>query len=377
MSDPCSSVAENKIRHAYFHIPFCPKLCPYCSFYVETTMRNKSRRFLDALLLEVEKQSAVFEIEPETIYFGGGTPTMLSISQLDYFLRELQTRMNTGAVREWTFEINPATVSLEKAKLLRSLGVNRISMGVQSWDDAVLKRLGRAHTSAQAEQTFHTLREAGFENVNIDLMFAVPDQTRAQWLTTLEKTIALRPEHMSAYCLTYEEDTEFFRKLNAGKFLQNDECDAQMFEDAMDMLSDAGFAHYEISNYAQPGHESLHNYSYWNGRDYLGFGPSAFSTLGARRWQNVPNSTEYMNCLFAGKSPVSFEEKLDPTTKRGERIAFGLRTNRGMDSSALAPWSEQVREFHDIGLLQTTADQRVVLTRRGKLMADSVAEVFV
>src|SRR5438067_8893729 len=231
------------IRHVYFHIPFCPKLCPYCSFYVETSMRNKSRRFLDALLLEVEKQIAVFEIKPETIYFGGGTPTMLSISELDYFLSELRKRFDTSAVREWTFEINPATVSLEKAKLLRSLGVNRISMGAQSWDDAVLKTLGRAHTSAQAEETFHTLREAEFKNVNLDLMFAVPGQTRAQWRQTLEKTIALRPEHVSAYCLTYEQDTEFFRKLNSGNFSQNDARDAEMFEDAMDTLSSAGFSH--------------------------------------------------------------------------------------------------------------------------------------
>jgi oxygen-independent coproporphyrinogen-3 oxidase len=368
---------ETTIRHVYFHIPFCPKLCPYCSFYVETSMRNKTHRFLDALLREVERQSAIFAIEPETIYFGGGTPTMLSISQLDYFLSELQTRMNTNAAREWTFEINPATVSLEKAKLLRSSGVNRISMGVQSWDDAVLKTLGRAHTSAQAEQTFHTLREAGFENVNMDLMFAVPGQTREQWQQSLEKTIALKPEHVSAYCLTYEEDTEFFQKLNAGNFSQNDERDAEMFETTMATLARAVFSHYEISNYAQPGRESLHNLAYWNGADYLGFGPSAFSTVGACRWQNAPNSTEYMDCLFAGKSPASFEEKLAPATKRGERIAFGLRTNRGLPAGALTPWSEQVREFHDIGLLQTTADDRVVLTHRGKLMADTVAEIFV
>lgn len=367
------------IRHLYFHIPFCPKLCPYCCFHVETgaaAARNKSRRFLDALLREVEVQAAAFQLEPETIYFGGGTPTMLSVSQIEYLLEGVRSRLNTGSVAEWTFEANPATVSLEKAKTLRALGVNRISLGAQSWDDAVLKTLGRTHTAAQTAQTFAALRTAGFENINIDLMFAVPGQTRAQWQATLAETVALQPEHISAYCLTYEEDTEFFHRLRAREFSQEDERDAGMFEDAMEALETAGLAHYEISNYARPGRESRHNLACWRGEDYLGFGPSAFSTRGARRWQNVPDSQEYARRIFADEPPVSFEEKLSPETKRSERLAFGLRTNRGVAAAELGPWREKMDEFHELGFLQT-AGGRVLLTPRGKLMADAVAEVFV
>jgi oxygen-independent coproporphyrinogen-3 oxidase len=367
------------VRHLYFHIPFCPKLCPYCSFYVETGAtgaKNKTQRFLDALLLEVEKQSAAFSVKPETIYFGGGTPSMLSIAQLEYLLPKLRDRLDMRALREWTFEINPATVSAEKARALRSLGVNRISMGVQSWDDDVLKTLGRTHSAAQARRTFETLRAAGFDNINVDLMFAVPGQTREQWQRTLAQTATLQPEHVSAYCLTYEEDTEFFRKLNAGAFSQDDNRDADMFEAAIEALGASGFLHYEISNYAQPGRESRHNAAYWSGADYLGFGPSAFSTTGARRWQNIASSTEYVSRIFANESPVCFEEKLDFETKRAERIAFGLRTRRGVPARALEPWREQVAEFTDLGLLKK-ARGRVVLTPRGKLLADSVAEVFV
>lgn len=364
------------IRHLYFHIPFCAKLCPYCSFYVDTHFKNKSSRFLDALLREVEKQTAQFAILPQTIYFGGGTPSSLSISQLEFLLAQLRERLGLGGLAEWTFEINPATVSLEKAKALRALGVTRISMGVQSWDDAVLKTLGRIHTAAQAARTLDILRAAGFDNVGIDLMFAVPGQTVGQWRATLDKTIALQPEHISAYCLTYEEETEFFRKLKAREFSQDENWDADLFELTMDTLGAAGYAQYEISNYALPDRESRHNFAYWNGADYLGFGPGAFSTVGEHRWQNIPDSAAYTGRTLADTSAISFEETVTPSTRAGETIAFSLRTNRGVPSDLLSPWQREVDEFRALGFLQNAGD-RVALTRRGKLMADSVAEIFV
>jgi len=363
------------IRHLYFHIPFCAKLCPYCSFYVDTHFKNKSALFLDALVREVDLQAAQYAIKPRTIYFGGGTPSSLSISQLDV-LAKLRDVIDLSELKEWTFEVNPATVSLEKAIRLRELGVTRISMGVQSWDPAILKTLGRIHTSEQAEKTFDILRTAGFENVSLDLMFAVPGQTREQWRASLEKTIALRPEHISAYCLTYEEDTEFFRKLQAREYSQDEHWDADLFELAMDSLGAAGYVQYEVSNYSLPGRESLHNFSYWDAADYLGFGPSAFSTVGQRRWQNIADTAAYTEHLHAGKSPVSFKETIKPSTRTGEMIAFSMRTNRGVPRGLLAPWQREVDEFHDLGFLENNGD-RVVLTRKGKLMADSVAEIFV
>jgi putative oxygen-independent coproporphyrinogen III oxidase len=364
------------IRHLYVHIPFCPKLCPYCSFYSEVSDRAKTQRFLDALLIEIERQAASCELRLRTIFFGGGTPSALSTAQLDYLLNGLRARVDLADLAEWTLEMNPATVSLEKAMRLRDLGVNRISMGVQSWDEKLLGVLGRVHDAAQAERSYEILREAGFENVNLDLMFAVPTQTLAQWQSSLEKTVALAPEHISAYCLTYEEDTEFFAKFQSGEFAQDENWDADLFETTMDVLGATGYEQYEISNHARPGRECLHNLAYWTGADYLGVGPSAFSTVGARRWQNVPNADEYSNRIFAGEPPISFEEKLTPATRLAEAIAFSLRTNRGVERSVVEPWREQVEEFLSLGFLQPRGD-RFVLTRKGRLLADSVAEAFV
>lgn len=363
------------IRHLYFHIPFCPKLCPYCCFYVETGAKNKTTAFLDALLREVDEAKAAHQLKPETIYFGGGTPSALTTEQLDYLLTGLRTRLDLSDLREWTFEVNPATVRAEKAKVLHDAGVSRISLGVQSWDDALLKTLGRVHNAAQAEKTFAVLRDAGFDNINIDLMFAVPAQTVEQWRDTLARTIALQPEHVSSYCLTYEEDTAYFRQLQLGTFRQDDDRDADLFELTIDTLNGAGFDHYEISNYARPGFESVHNFAYWRGIDYLGFGPSAFSTVGLRRWQAIPDTAEYTRRILAGESVVSFTEELAPATRAGEIAAFAVRTREGIATSELARWPE-IQEFRDLGFLEERGS-RTVLTRRGKLMADAVAEAFV
>lgn len=339
-------------------------------------MRTKNRAFLDALLMEVRTQAAAHDLRPETIYFGGGTPSMLSIAELDYLLTGLRRSLTLDALREWTLEVNPATVSPAKAARLLALGVDRISIGVQSWNDSTLATLGRAHSAATAAETYRTLRAAGFQNINIDLMFAVPGQTRAQWLDSLRRTIALEPEHISAYCLTYEEDTRYFEQLQAGVFHREDECEALMFEDAMELLITAGYAQYEISNYARPGRESLHNFGYWNGDDYLGFGPSAFSTAGARRWQNVPDSAAYIAGIASGAGAVSSEEIIPEKTRLGETLAFGLRTARGVSAQAAAPWEADLAEMRRLGLVETW-EGRLRLTPRGKLMADSVAEAFV
>jgi len=365
------------LRHLYFHIPFCPKLCPYCSFYVEVGSKNKNTAFLDALLREVELAAQVQPVQPHTIYFGGGTPSALTEAQLDHLLRGLRERLDLSQLREWELEANPATIRPSKARLLRELGITRLSLGVQSWDDALLKTLGRVHDATQAEETFRVLRDAGFDNLNIDLMFAVPGQTPEQWRATLEKTIALQPEHVSTYCLTYEEDTAYFRALLGGSFRQDVEVDAQLFETTMDTLTGAGFAHYEISNYARPGRESLHNQAYWHGADYLGFGPSAFSTRGLERWQNIPDTAEYTRRLLAGESTRSFEEHLGRKQRDGEIVAFELRTAAGVDAAQVAAWPGEMGEFAALGLLAKNSRDRWALTRRGKLLADSVAEAFV
>jgi len=364
------------IRHLYFHIPFCPKLCPYCCFYVEVGAKNKTRAFLDALLREVEIASRERALEPRTIYFGGGTPSALLTDQLAYLFDGLRARLDFSRIEEFTLEANPATIRPDKARVLREGGVTRLSLGVQSWDDALLKTLGRVHSAAQAEKTVGILRDAGFENLSIDLMFAVPGQTEAQWQATLEKTIALRPEHVSCYCLTYEEDTDYFRKLTGGQFVQDDERDARLFEDTMETLTRAGFAHYEISNYARPAHESRHNLACWEGADYLGFGPGAFSTVGLARWENIRDTAAYTRRVLAGENVAGFTEQLTPETRRGEIAAFGIRTSRGLSLRDVAPWQAEIAHFLDIGLLAEDAG-RVKLTPRGKLLADAVGRAFV
>jgi len=366
----------NSIRHLYVHIPFCLKVCPYCSFYKEASDRNKTRRFLDALLVELDRESAQRPVRPQTIFFGGGTPSALSVSQLEYLLGEMRRRLDMDEVREWTLEMNPATVSMEKAKMLRALGVNRISMGVQSWNPGLLNVLGRVHSSDQALRSYEILREAGFENVNIDLMFAVPTQSRDQWADSLERTIALAPEHISAYCLTYEEDTAFFRMFQQGELVQDKDWDADLFELTIDRLAAAGYEQYEISNYAPAGRECRHNLAYWFGADYLGLGPSAFSTCGASRWQNVEDTALYCDRVLNGESAAGFREVVNPETRKAEAIAFGLRTNRGVARDMLHPWESTVREYLEEGFFAPNGD-RIVLTRKGKLVADTLAAAFV
>ena len=241
------------IRHLYVHIPFCARICPYCAFYKDLLDRSQTWRFCEAVSRDLDQQRTHFAISPETIYFGGGTPTALTTAQLEFLLEGFRRRFDLSSVEEWTIESNPGSVSARKAALLRNLGVTRISLGVQSWDEKLLKLLGREHSAQQAEDSFHLLRIAGFSNINIDLMFGLPGQTIEQWRLTLEKTIALQPEHISAYCLTYEEDTEFFLRYAHGEFRQDADMDGEFFETAMSILEDAGYEHYEISSYARSG----------------------------------------------------------------------------------------------------------------------------
>ncbi len=375
------------IRHLYFHIPFCPKLCPYCSFYVEVGAKNKNREFLDALLRNVDRAAEKYALRPETIYFGGGTPTSLHTDQLEHLLGGLRARLDLSALREWTVEANPATVREEKARLLRDMGITRVSLGVQSWDDGLLQTLGRVHSAAEAERTYEVLRTSGIPAINLDLMFAVPGQRPSQWRATLAKTIALQPEHISSYCLTFEEDTAYFRQLAGGEFRQDEERDAQLFEETMDTLTAGGFAQYEISNYARTDsgddarnsrnpRESQHNRAYWLGADYLGFGPGAFSTVGFSRWENVRDTAAYTRGVLADAPVFGVREELSATTRAGEIAAFRVRMAEGIPRTELAPWSEAIAEFERVGLLHDDVGT-MKLTRRGKLLADSVAEAFV
>ena len=369
------------IRHIYIHIPFCARICPYCSFYKDLLDRSQTSRFCEAILRELvgtprcgprSAQRTDPTILPSTIYFGGGTPTALNIAQLELLLRGFHERLELSQLVEWTIEANPGSVSARKAALLKEFGVNRISLGVQSWDEELLKLLGREHNAQQAKESFGILRDAGFTNVNVDLMFGLPGQTVHQWRATLEKTIALQLEHISTYCLTYEEDTEFFLRHARGEFRKDADADAEFFEMTMAILEHAGYRHYEISNYARPGFESVHNCAYWLGKDYLGIGPSAVSTIGMQRWQNICDYRAYIERVFSGQSPRESSENLTNEMKRTERVALGLRTRDGVPASELKCFAQQTHELIGLKLLRQS-NANFVLTRRGKTLADSVA----
>ena len=363
------------IRHMYVHIPFCARICPYCAFYKDLLDRSQTSRFCEAILCDLDQQCASFAVSPETIYFGGGTPTALTTSQLEFLIGGFRERLDLSSLMEWTIEANPGSVSSRKAALLRRLGITRVSLGVQSWDNDLLKLLGREHNSQQAEQSFQILRMAGFSNINIDLMFGLPGQTIEQWKFTLEKTIDLQPDHISTYCLTYEEDTEFFLRQSRGEFRQDTDSDAAFFELTMCILEDAGYEHYEISNYARPGFSSVHNRAYWLGKDYLGIGPSAFSTVGMQRWQNICDYRGYADRALSGQLLKGFSESLTSEMKRSERIALSLRVREGVAGAELKNFGQETEELISLGLLRKS-NGSFLLTRKGKSLADSVAEAF-
>jgi oxygen-independent coproporphyrinogen-3 oxidase len=273
-------------------------------------------------------------------------------------------------VQEFTVEMNPATVSPGKAETLRRMGVTRASLGVQSWEPHLLQVLGRSHSADMAERSIRILREAGFEDLNLDHMFGVPGQKTEDWERTLTRSLSYGPTHLSAYSLTYEEDTEFFRKLGRGEFDPDTALDADLFETTISKLEGLGFEHYETSNYAKPGRACLHNLAYWRGADFLGLGPSAVSTMGACRTKNVSDTREYVRRCESGVTAAELSEQLTEQDLRLERIALGLRTSTGIEESEIPP--DKIEKFLREGVMERKA-RRLILTRRARSLADEIA----
>jgi oxygen-independent coproporphyrinogen-3 oxidase len=383
-TDRNSIEADTIVRHLYVHIPFCHHICPYCSFYKHKPTRGAlaDRAFVDALLAELDhltRSPFDLTIRPTTIYFGGGTPSLLSTTLQRRLLDGFAERLDFTDLREWTVEANPATFDIEKIRTLLAGGVTRISLGVQSWSPETLATLGRDHSPAEAEAAFHILRDAEVPAVNVDLMFSIPGESEESWNRTLDHTIELQPDHISAYNLNYEEDTEFFDKLSRGEFVADEDCDANSFHSAIDRLTDAGFRHYEISNYARPGFESQHNRAYWGGADYLGIGPGAVSTVNGKRWTNLPDTAAYVAAIDAGTLPHTAIEELTRAQRRTEAIGLQLRTSDGLDSQWLANGdgnsaAASLQPLLDEGLVEWSgAGDRLILTTTGKPLVDSIA----
>ncbi len=355
--------------HLYVHIPFCHRVCPYCSFYKHTPGNTRLSEFVDALIIEAGFVADSINPPLKTVYFGGGTPSMLSPTLLSRLFVGLRDLFDFSQVEEITFEANPATFTKRTSVLYQNLGITRVSLGIQSFNEQQLQMLGREHSPEQATQSVHLLRDGGPSEVNIDLMFSVPRQTLENWEATLNQAILLKPDHISAYNLTYEEDTQYFEQLVSGEFLENDELNAEMFQLAHDILTSNGYEHYETSNYALPGFRSRHNEGYWLGNDYLGIGPSAVSTIDRQRWQNVSDTSSYMKQVVKVGHARESGELLDDEAWRLERIALQLRTKEGLPLKYLSSDTD----LEKLSGLVETDSTHLRLTDRGTLLADSIA----
>jgi oxygen-independent coproporphyrinogen-3 oxidase len=383
----------------YVHVPFCERVCPYCDFAVVRARRLAEATqdaYVDALLRELDARAGDFAgLELGSLYLGGGTPSLLRPDAVGRIVRAVSRRFAAGREVEITLELNPSSVERQRIPGFRDAGVTRVSVGIQSFDDAVLKRLGRAHRAQESWATLRALRAAGFDNVSIDLIYAAPQQSRAQLVRDLEQGIAFGPEHVSVYELTIEPETPFALAASRGQLALPDESDAaRMYEMIHEKLGAAGYVAYELSSHARPGFESAHNRRYWERRPVLGLGVGAWSSEpatpeaphGARR-ANVRDLPSYLERVGAGRSAAAQEvEVLGEATARGEAAFLALRTARGLEAARFAQefgapprrfFAPQIEALLDAGLLAEAAEGDLRLTPRGRLLSDSVFERFV
>jgi len=393
VEEPVSSAAGaggTTVHHLYVHIPFCLRKCPYCAFYSIPFSAEEVDRYVEMLIKETEMVAPA--LAPETVYLGGGTPSLLGEKHFEKLAGVFQ-RFGWTDICEWTVEANPATLTLDKARFLRQLGVNRISLGVQSLDETVLKRLGRIHTRTDALRSFDILRAAGFTNINIDLMFAVPGQTLSGWEKVLEEALALGSEHLSAYELSYEEDTPFFEELATGGIESEEDLACEMYELLLGATAASGLVQYEVSNFARdtgdgvaalPAFACRHNISYWRGRWYYGFGPSAASYVNGVRYSNFADLGRYCRALAGGHRPIASAERLSRLARAGETAAFGLRMSVGWSFQEFRlvtgfdlrdEWADEIADFVERGYAEMTSS-RFKLTPKGMRFADLVGEQF-
>jgi oxygen-independent coproporphyrinogen-3 oxidase len=363
----------------YIHIPFCKSRCIYCGFYSTTSLALR-QQYTDALCREAEARG---NAKVSTLYFGGGTPSQLTIRQLQQLTDTIYKFNKVSEDVEVTIEVNPDDVNANFANSLRTLPVNRVSMGVQTFDDNRLRWLHRRHTSAQVGEAVERLRAAGIGNISIDLMYGFPEETLNEWERDITEAMALQPEHLSAYCLMIEEGTPLHR-MHTNPI--DEEKERQMYEVLMDRMEAAGYVHYEISNFAREGFRSRHNSSYWDGTPYVGLGAAAHSFDGQRRrsW-NVSNIELYIESMMHSERLYE-EEVLDDDTRYNDLVTVALRTREGLDLAQLSEkhknyCMKNARRFLDGGLIQLQQQQSIhsslptlhlSLTRRGLFVSDMI-----
>jgi oxygen-independent coproporphyrinogen III oxidase len=381
-TEQAKASAESTPLGVYVHVPFCAATCDFCAFYQTTPDATAVAKFLEGIAREatlVEWSRPV-----TTVFWGGGTPGLLAPRQLAQLAGLVRARCG-GAPREWTVELAPASVTAERLSVLRDAGVTRVSMGVQSFQPALLDALGRAHTREQIDRAYERIRAAGFPSVNLDLMFALPGQTAEEWSADVREAVARAPDHLSTYCLTFEEDTALWVKLSQGRVKLDPEREAALYEATWSQLAATGYAQYEISNFARPGHACLHNLNTWHMHEWIGLGPSAASQHDGWRGANIADLEKWLADLERGERMGVDRVAATPALLAEDALVFGLRMNAGVD---LAVWHERcpsapwptvealLARLAAEGLAEREG-KRVRLTNRGRLLADSVgAEIM-
>lgn len=368
----------------YVHVPFCVSKCRYCAFHSIPFSSDDASFFVHLVKAEIIQWSKVLGAKHfDTVYFGGGTPSLLKPQQIAEIVSTLEKHFTIAQGAEITLEANPESI-IQPGLLadLHALGINRLSLGLQSMSDTTLKVLGRPHTAKESRQAVHLARDVGFTNVSLDAIWGVPGQTLHNWAEDLQDIIALEPDHLSAYALTLEEGTVLARQAEDNLWLMpTDEAMAEMYIHTVERCQAAGLAHYEVSNFAHPGKESRHNYGYWTGIDYLGLGPSAVSTIKNHRWTNPCPLVAYEQVIQNNKKRQ--EENLSQKTRDYEEIMLALRTTKGVGFEKLFP-QKPIRPdcemFHiltrlqDQGLIRLQSDS-LSLTSSGMLVSNSIIEL--
>ena len=373
---------QAKPSSAYVHIPFCTQICYYCDFS-KVFIKNQP---VDAYLEHLIQETRSYEIgKLRTLYIGGGTPTALSAQQLAYLLTELPKVMDLSEVEEFTIEANPGDLDPDKIAVLKESQVNRVSLGVQTFDNKMLKKIGRSHQEQDIYDNIRHLKQAGFDNISIDLIYALPGQIMDQVKENVAKAIDLDIPHMSLYSLILENHTVFMNRMRRGKLpLPKEELEAEMFEYIIEELEKAGFEHYEISNFSKPGFESRHNLVYWDNAEYYGLGAGASGYVDGIRYKNHGPIRHYLEAVEAGKARIT-EEHLTLEEKMEEELFLGLRKKTGVSKARFEEkfgisfdqrYGQVVASLTEQGLL-VPDDKQVRMTKRGLFLGDTVAEKFI
>jgi putative oxygen-independent coproporphyrinogen III oxidase len=373
----------------YIHIPFCATRCHYCNFATGGYESELARRYTAAVREEIARADASnspMMRRVDTLYFGGGTPTTLTVEQISSLIETCRLRFDVASDSEITAEANPGSISQNYLEELRSAGLNRLSFGVQSFDDDELRMIGRTHSAEEAREAVRTARAAGFANISIDLIAGLPEQKMETWRRNLEEAFALAPDHLSVYLLELYKDAPLLHRINRGELRAvDDELTVEMYFALVDEAERRGFGHYEISNWARPGFESRHNLKYWTGAPYWAFGISAAGYDGLARWSNTRNIHEYLDKVESSQTPVAERTELDDEDRQSENLFLRLRLKDGVDLdehlrrfgvNALERYRDEIERLREAGLVELD-ENRLKISRAGVVLANEVFAAFV